>query len=308
VLVLLSALLCWLLLGQLLRPLGAGEQACSNCRASASNWWRSATTRAHLEEMEKTLARVGLEDALTGLANRRQFERGLLEEFNRAARTNLSLAVIMIDIDLFDEYNASYGRMAGDKVLRRVGSAIRDTNVRPEDLLSRFGTQEIAVLLPGSRLEGALIVAERIRKSIEQLDIAHSASPTGRVTISIGIASVAPQRQVDEPETVLRESEQALALAKASGRDCIRTAEDLKRPEPPRPRPNGVLQRQMPRGAHQRAAFFMDRQIAAGLQGCSGPGTRNWTWRNTSWHWYRCRRSCCLPAIAAPGRPNHPRA
>jgi len=117
--------------------------------------------------------------------------------------------------------------MAGDKVLRRVGSAIRDTNVRPEDLLSRFGTQEIAVLLPGSKLEGALIVAERIRKSIEQLDITHSASPTGRVTISIGIASVTPQRQVDEPETVLRESEQALALAKASGRDCIRTTEDL---------------------------------------------------------------------------------
>jgi diguanylate cyclase (GGDEF)-like protein len=263
--------------------------------------------RAHLEEMEKTLARVGLEDALTGLANRRQFERGLLEEFNRAARTNLSLAVIMIDIDLFDEYNASYGRMAGDKVLRRVGSAIRDTNVRPEDLLSRFGTQEIAVLLPGSRLEGALIVAERIRKSIEQLDIAHSASPTGRVTISIGIASVAPQRQVDEPETVLRESEQALALAKASGRDCIRTAEDLKRPEPPRRAPTECNDK-CRAVLTQRAAFFMDLQIAAGLRVAPAPAPGIWTWRNTSWHWYRCRRSCCLPAIAAPGRPNHPRA
>ncbi|UIN21992.1 diguanylate cyclase [Herbaspirillum frisingense] len=228
VLVLLSALLSWLLLGQLLRPLGALESELQNLQSERKQLVEERDdARVHLEEMEKTLARVGLEDALTGLANRRQFERGLLEEFNRAARTNLSLAVIMIDIDLFDEYNAAYGRMAGDKVLRRVGSAIRDTNVRPEDLLSRFGTQEIAVLLPGSKLEGALIVAERIRKSIEQLDITHSASPTGRVTISIGIASVTPQRQVDEPETVLRESEQALALAKASGRDCIRTAEDL---------------------------------------------------------------------------------
>lgn len=228
VLVLLSALLSWLLLGQLLRPLGGLESQLQNLQSERKQLVEERDdARVHLEEMEKTLARVGLEDALTGLANRRQFERGLLEEFNRAARTNLSLAVIMIDIDLFDEYNAAYGRMAGDKVLRRVGSAIRDTNVRPEDLLSRFGTQEIAVLLPGSKLEGALIVAERIRKSIEQLDIPHSASPTGRVTISIGIASVTPQRQVDEPETVLRESERALALAKASGRDCIRTTEDL---------------------------------------------------------------------------------
>jgi len=228
VLVLLSALLSWLLLGQLLRPLGGLESELQNLQSERKQLVEERDdARVHLEEMEKTLARVGLEDALTGLANRRQFERGLLEEFNRAARTNLSLAVIMIDIDLFDEYNTAYGRMAGDKVLRRVGSAIRDTNVRPEDLLSRFGTQEIAVLLPGSKLDGALIVAERIRKSIEQLDITHSASPTGRVTISIGIASVTPQRQVDEPETVLRESEQALALAKASGRDCIRTTEDL---------------------------------------------------------------------------------
>lgn len=229
-LVLAAALLSWLLLRQLLRPLSGLEanlQALQQERVQLVEERDDA--RVHLEEMEKTLARVGLEDALTGLANRRQFERGLLEEFNRAARTSLSLAVIMIDIDLFDEYNDSYGRMAGDKVLRRVGSAIRDTNVRPEDLLSRFGAQEIAVLLPGSRLEGALIVAERIRKSIELLDIPHSASPTGRVTISIGISSVAPQRLVDEPETVLREAEESLALAKSAGRDCIRTVEDLRR-------------------------------------------------------------------------------
>ena len=229
-LVLAAALLSWLPLRQLLRPLSGLEanlQALQQERVQLVEERDDA--RVHLEEMEKTLARVGLEDALTGLANRRQFERGLLEEFNRAARTSLSLAVIMIDIDLFDEYNDSYGRMAGDKVLRRVGSAIRDTNVRPEDLLSRFGAQEIAVLLPGSRLAGALIVAERIRKSIELLDIPHSASPTGRVTISIGISSVAPQRQVDEPETVLREAEESRALAKSAGRDCIRTVEDLRR-------------------------------------------------------------------------------
>lgn len=227
-LVLVSALLSWGLARQLLQPLSELEAGMQQLQDEHKQLVEQRDdARTHLEEMEKTLARVGLEDALTGLANRRQFERGLLEEFNRAARTSLSLAIIMIDIDLFDEYNASYGRMAGDKVLRRVGSAIRDTNVRPEDLLARFGTQEIAVLLPGSRLEGALIVAERIRTSIEQLNIEHSASPTGRVTISIGIAAVAPQRQVDEPDTVLRESEQALALAKASGRDCIRTSEDL---------------------------------------------------------------------------------
>ena len=185
--------------------------------------------RVNLEEMNKTLARLALEDALTGLANRRQFERGLQEEFNRAARTSLSLAVIMIDVDFFKQYNDLYGHMAGDKVLRRLGSAIRDTNVRPEDLLARYGGEEIAVLLPGAKLEGAMMVAERIRKSVEALDIEHSASATGRLTISIGVSAVAPQRQVDNPEDVLREADEALYLAKAQGRDCIRTIEDLKK-------------------------------------------------------------------------------
>ncbi|EJN00818.1 diguanylate cyclase [Herbaspirillum sp. YR522] len=184
--------------------------------------------RVHLEEMNKTLARLALEDALTGLANRRQFERGLNEEFNRAARTGLSLAVIMIDVDYFKQYNDLYGHMAGDKVLRRLGSAIRDTNVRPEDLLARYGGEEIAVLLPGAKLEGALMVAERIRLSVQKLEIEHTASATGFLTISIGVSAVAPQRQVDNPEDVLREADEALYLAKAAGRDCIRTIEDLR--------------------------------------------------------------------------------
>ncbi|WP_050469859.1 diguanylate cyclase [Herbaspirillum chlorophenolicum] len=184
--------------------------------------------RVNLEEMNKTLSRLALEDALTGLANRRQFERGLQEEFNRAARTGLSLAVIMIDVDYFKQYNDLYGHMAGDKVLRRLGSAIRDTNVRPEDLLARYGGEEIAVLLPGAKLEGAMMVAERIRKSVQGLGIEHTASATGYLTISIGVSAVAPQRQVDNPEDVLREADEALYLAKAAGRDCIRTVDDLK--------------------------------------------------------------------------------
>ncbi|WDZ96645.1 diguanylate cyclase [Herbaspirillum sp. WKF16] len=185
--------------------------------------------RVNLEEMNKTLSRLALEDALTGLANRRQFERGLQEEFNRAARTSLSLAVIMIDVDYFKQYNDLYGHMAGDKVLRRLGSAIRDTNLRPEDLLARYGGEEIAVLLPGAKLEGAMMVAERIRKSVAALDIEHSASASGHLTISLGVSAVAPQRQVDNPEDVLREADEALYLAKAAGRDCIRTVEDLKK-------------------------------------------------------------------------------
>jgi predicted signal transduction protein with EAL and GGDEF domain len=111
VLVLLSALLSWLLARQWLQPLAAVEAGMQQLQEEHKQLVEQRDdARTHLDEMEKTLARVGLEDALTGLANRRQFERGLLEEFNRAARTNLSLAIIMIDIDLFDEYNASYGR------------------------------------------------------------------------------------------------------------------------------------------------------------------------------------------------------
>ncbi|WP_343586853.1 diguanylate cyclase [Herbaspirillum sp.] len=186
-------------------------------------------TRVNLEEMNKTLSRLALEDALTGLANRRQFERGLQEEFNRAARTGLSLAVIMIDVDYFKQYNDLYGHIAGDEVLRRLGSAIRETDVRPEDLPARYGGEEIAVLLPGAGLEGALTVAERIRQSVHGLRIGHAASATGYLSISIGVSAMVPRRQQDQPDDVLRQADEALYLAKAAGRDCIRSIEDVKR-------------------------------------------------------------------------------
>lgn len=184
--------------------------------------------RVNLEEMNKTLSRLALEDALTGLANRRQFERALQEEFNRAVRTGLSLAVIMIDVDYFKQYNDLYGHIAGDKVLRCLGSAIRGIDVRPEDLQARYGGEEIAVLLPGAGLEGAVTVAERIRQSVHALGIEHTASATGYLTISIGVAAVIPRRQVDTPDDVLRKADEALYLAKAAGRDCIRTIEDVQ--------------------------------------------------------------------------------
>ncbi|MFL9924536.1 diguanylate cyclase [Herbaspirillum lusitanum] len=182
--------------------------------------------RVNLEEMNKTLARLALEDALTGLANRRQFELGLTEEFNRAARTGVSMAMLMIDVDFFKQYNDLYGHMAGDQVLRRLGSAIRDTNTRPEDLAARYGGEEIAVLLPGSGLQGAMIVAERIRTSVEKLSITHSASPTGKVTISIGVGAIVPKRELHKPEDLLRDADRALYVAKADGRDCVRTVSE----------------------------------------------------------------------------------
>lgn len=188
---------------------------------------REARTRQ--EEMNKTLERLALEDALTGLANRRQFDRILHEEFNRAARTGLSLAVIMMDVDYFKQYNDLYGHMAGDKALRQLGNVIREINVRPEDLLARYGGEEMAVLLPGSGLDGALMVAERIRQAVEALAIEHRASPTGHLSISLGVSSIAPQHPVDSPDTVLHEADEALYLAKAAGRNCIRSIKDLKK-------------------------------------------------------------------------------
>jgi diguanylate cyclase (GGDEF)-like protein len=178
--------------------------------------------RDALESVNRTLERQAMQDGLTGLANRRQFDVTLGNEFSRAMRHESTLAFIMIDVDYFKQYNDLYGHSAGDEVLRSVSKLIRAlTPKRPGDLTARYGGEEIGILLPNTDLDGAHAVAERIRRAIEDMRMAHTGSAAGYVTISAGVATLSPQRGVHLPPMLVEAADKALYAAKSAGRNRV---------------------------------------------------------------------------------------
>jgi diguanylate cyclase (GGDEF)-like protein len=159
-----------------------------------------------LLEVNHSLKLLALEDALTGLSNR------------RARRTHTSLALLMIDVDHFKSFNDHYGHLAGDECLRKISTIITDNIQRPGDLAARFGGEEFTVVLPGTDYVGAFLVAEKIRRAVQQIDIKHSGSPEGLVTVSLGVCAYNQTAQ-SQPEDLIGAADKALYVAKASGRN-----------------------------------------------------------------------------------------
>jgi diguanylate cyclase (GGDEF)-like protein len=189
-------------------------------RAQAEAELRDA--RDALESANRTLARQAMSDGLTGLANRRQLDVTLGNEFSRAMRHGAPLAFIMLDVDYFKQYNDRYGHGAGDEVLRAVSQLIRAlTPKRPGDLTARYGGEEVAILLPNTELAGACAVAERIREAVAQLRLRHEGSPFGAVTLSAGVATLTPQRGVHLASMLVAAADQALYAAKSAGRNRV---------------------------------------------------------------------------------------
>ncbi|MFK3738342.1 sensor domain-containing diguanylate cyclase [Massilia sp. TN1-12] len=143
--------------------------------------------RASLEVHNVSLRVLADSDGLTGLANRRRFEETLAIEHERARRSRKPFSMIMTDVDFFKKYNDRYGHVAGDECLRLVARAIASGPHRPADLAARYGGEEFAVILPDTDLDGARAVGEKIRAAVEALAIPHADSPTGIVTLSLGV-------------------------------------------------------------------------------------------------------------------------
>jgi diguanylate cyclase (GGDEF)-like protein len=206
-----------LLLALILGVLGA--RLIRQIRLRAQTEARLRKSQQELEASNQTLQTHALQDGLTGLANRRSFDAGLREEYERAMRHGRSLALIMLDADYFKQYNDTYGHPAGDACLRSVAQAILASQSRPGDLSARYGGEEMVVLLPDTGLDGARAVAERIRTAILELQIAHAGSPFGMVTISAGIAACMPASDSDSASQLLEAADRALYLAKTNGRN-----------------------------------------------------------------------------------------
>jgi diguanylate cyclase (GGDEF)-like protein len=171
-----------------------------------------------LIEVNRSLELLALEDALTGLANRRQFDLFMVAEMGRARRSQTGLALLMIDVDHFKLFNDHYGHVAGDVCLRQISAIITDNIKRPGDLAVRYGGEEFAVVLPGTDYVGAFLVAEKIRRAVQLASIEHSESADGMVTVSLGVCAYDPASQAT-PDDLVSAADKALYVAKASGRN-----------------------------------------------------------------------------------------
>jgi diguanylate cyclase (GGDEF)-like protein len=169
-------------------------------------------------EMQRKYQRFATIDALTGLHNRGWLDDMFDREIRRSERDDLTLCLMMIDVDHFKNYNDEHGHLAGDRVLVSVGESIRKP-LRPNDLVARFGGEEFSVLLPETGLDNALAIAERLRERVNMTDPGEmDGKKIPGATVSIGIAEY---RSGDTLETMIAAADVAMYHAKKKGRNCV---------------------------------------------------------------------------------------
>jgi diguanylate cyclase (GGDEF)-like protein len=159
-------------------------------------------------------------DGPTGTLDRAALYERIRTEWRRGARTLTSLAIALLDADYFARYNDLYGEAAGERALREIAETIASAGLRASDAVARYAGDVFAIVLPGGTEEGAVALCERIRSTVVQRGLEHSASPFGVLTASIGVAATHPNlRRV--PATLLYEAEAALRRAKQRGRNRV---------------------------------------------------------------------------------------
>ncbi len=178
-------------------------------------------THLQLKRQGDLLRQMAFLDGLTGLHNRRALDERLAAELRHALRDRTPLSLVMIDVDRFKRYNDHYGHVAGDDALRQVAAALRAGMLRPMDLVTRYGGEEFACLLPGTDLAGALAVAERLHAAVAALRLPHPTSDVQpQLSISLGVAC-STQAPVLTAQALLACADAALYEAKAQGRDRV---------------------------------------------------------------------------------------
>jgi diguanylate cyclase (GGDEF)-like protein len=176
-----------------------------------------------VQEQAIVLERLANLDGLTQVANRRRFDEYFEKEWQRLAREQAPLSLILCDIDYFKCYNDHYGHQTGDTCLKQVAQTIEQSVKRPADLVARYGGEEFVVILPNTPVEGAAHVAERFQSEIRQLEILHAQSEVSPfITLSMGISGQVPTHAV-EPKSLIVAADRALYAAKAQGRNtyCV---------------------------------------------------------------------------------------
>ncbi|MBF0136039.1 MAG: diguanylate cyclase [Magnetococcales bacterium] len=170
-----------------------------------------------IENQLRDLRKKAFQDSLTGICNREMLVNVLNGEFKRAARHGSALSIIMIDLDHFKRVNDAFGHLAGDLVLREMSRFIKN-KLRGSDVLARWGGEEFMIVTPGTSLEAAHTLAEKIR----ELVATHTFPQVGTMTASFGVAEF---RVGDDQTSLTSRADQALYTAKLDGRNCVRSAQ-----------------------------------------------------------------------------------
>ena len=174
-----------------------------------------------MQQKYKLLEQRANLDGLTEIPNRRSLEEVLAKEWKRGIRNKMPLAVAMLDIDFFKQYNDHYGHQMGDITLQAVARAITHSLKRASDFAGRYGGEEFIILLPETSMESALVVAERIRSKIAKLNIPHVLSSIAPyLTVSIGVAATKDYSEPD-PKELIKRADQNMYRAKQSGRNQV---------------------------------------------------------------------------------------
>jgi diguanylate cyclase (GGDEF)-like protein/PAS domain S-box-containing protein len=166
----------------------------------------------------RQLSEVASLDELTGIANRRTFNQIMEKEARRHKRSTQNLALLLLDVDYFKQFNDLYGHLRGDTCLQAIATTLKQALRRDADLVARFGGEEFVILLPMTEIEGAEIIARKIIEAVIALGIPHSGSPYGVVTVSIGVTCGSTGVPLDQI-ALLAQADRALYQAKNGGRN-----------------------------------------------------------------------------------------
>lgn len=193
---------------------------------------RRKNYEAGMEQINKELITSNIElenlsriDGLTGVVNRRYFDEKLANHISIMSRSDTTLTLMLCDIDYFKNYNDQYGHQAGDSCLQQVAKAIGENFTRTGDVVARYGGEEFAVVLPNVGEVTAIMLAERLRASVELLKVEHGGSSVSEVvTVSVGLVTVVPDKDTTSSD-LIEKADQALYQAKGAGRNRVRVAE-----------------------------------------------------------------------------------
>jgi len=179
----------------------------------------SKTEISNLQQSLEAIRAESLTDPLTGLGNRKYFDRSIDMAVQNALASGESLSLLMFDIDHFKSFNDSYGHLTGDQVLRLVGMSLRQT-IKGQDITARYGGEEFAVVLPNTALRQALTVADHIRRAVmaKELKKKSTGEILGRVTISVGVSMLKPG---DDTDSLIERADACLYAAKRNGRNRV---------------------------------------------------------------------------------------